>query len=276
MLFLSEKYTWKLRQMEFEQNTLSKNTYKQQTFYLFIYLFTSFSGHRPAQRECAQSGLWSHVRCHPYPIPQCVKVGHTTKVYDPYSFQIVMWVLLRPTRTNHWNYCETGPKVFHPYPRRLESLIICRCHYKGSTFFSVIKDPECWSSRGMNLRPPTWQTGALPTKLTRRQFNCMTICFNACQTSNVRQQNTSCLAPCFLVLCPCLGATYGKFCFPWSKFTPITQILVLATRHKCHSLSFSCPAIGKTPICTPLYTEVLKYQWTTNIKVANWRFNWPW
>ena len=25
--------------------------------YLFIYLFTSFSGHRPAQRECARTGL---------------------------------------------------------------------------------------------------------------------------------------------------------------------------------------------------------------------------
>ena len=24
---------------------------------LFIYLFTSFSGHRPAQRECARTGL---------------------------------------------------------------------------------------------------------------------------------------------------------------------------------------------------------------------------
>ena len=34
--------------------------------------------------------------------------------------------------------CETGPTVLRPYPRRLESLTICRCHYKGSTFFSVI------------------------------------------------------------------------------------------------------------------------------------------
>ena len=24
------------------------------------------------------------------------------------------------------------------YPKRLESLLVCRCHYKGSTFFSVI------------------------------------------------------------------------------------------------------------------------------------------
>ena len=28
--------------------------------------------------------------------------------------------------------------VFCPYPRRLESITVCRCHYKGSTFFSVL------------------------------------------------------------------------------------------------------------------------------------------
>ena len=80
----------------------------------------------------------SHARCHPYPIPQPVKVGHPTGVYIPYSFQTVVWVLLRPTRTDRWKCCEMGPMVFRPYPRRLESLSICRCHYKGSTFFSVI------------------------------------------------------------------------------------------------------------------------------------------
>ena len=71
--------------------------------------------------------------------PQPVKVGHTTGVWDPYSFRTVMWVLLRPTRIDQWKCCETGPTVFRPYPRRLESLNICRCHfYKGSTFFLVI------------------------------------------------------------------------------------------------------------------------------------------
>ena len=72
------------------------------------------------------------------PNPTTHKGCHTTGVYDHYSFRIVMWVLLCPTRTNQWNCCEMGPTVFHPYPRRLESLTICRCHYKGSTFFSVI------------------------------------------------------------------------------------------------------------------------------------------
>ena len=109
--------------------------------WIFIYFFTRFSGHRPAQRECARTRLTSHARCHPYPILQPIKVGHTTGVYNPYSFRIVMWVLLRPTRTNQKKCCETGTTVFLPYPRRLESVTICRCHYKGSTFFSIIWRP---------------------------------------------------------------------------------------------------------------------------------------
>ena len=64
-----------------------------------------------------------------------VKVGHTTGVYVPYSFRTVVWVILRPTRTDQWKCCETGPTSFRPYPRRLESLTIYRCHYKCSTFF---------------------------------------------------------------------------------------------------------------------------------------------
>ena len=48
--------------------------------HLFINLFTSFSGHRPAQRERDRTELRSYARCHPYLIPQPVKVGHTTGV----------------------------------------------------------------------------------------------------------------------------------------------------------------------------------------------------
>ena len=121
-----------------------------------------------AQRECARKGLRSHLRCHPYPIPQPTKVGHTTGVYDAYSFRTAMWVLLHPTRTNQWKCCEMGPMVFRPYPRRLESLIICRCHYKGSTFFSVILRPwvlvragfEPATCRSADQHSPNWANQA--------------------------------------------------------------------------------------------------------------------
>ena len=106
------------------------------------------------------TGLRSHARCHPYPIPQPVKVGHSTGVYNPYSFRIVMWVPLPqvlPTRTNQWKCCETEPTDFRPYPRRLESLTICRCHYKGSNFFSVIQRP--WALVQLRFEPTTSQYG---------------------------------------------------------------------------------------------------------------------
>ena len=107
-------------------------------FSLFIYLpaflYTSLPGGNVHESERR-----SHARCHPsYLIPQLLKAGHSTGVFDPDSFWIVMWVPLRPTRTNQWKRCETGRTVFRPYPRRLESLTICRCRHKGSFSFSVI------------------------------------------------------------------------------------------------------------------------------------------
>ena len=58
--------------------------------------------------------------------------------------------------------------VFRPYPRRLESLTICRCHYKGSTFSSVILRPwvlvqlgfEPANSRSADRRSPNWANHA--------------------------------------------------------------------------------------------------------------------
>ena len=74
--------------------------------------------------------------------------------------------------SNTGKCCETGPAVFVliRYPRRLESLTICRCDYKGSTFLSVLKDPECWSGLGLNLDLPLGIFWALPNELTRRRL----------------------------------------------------------------------------------------------------------
>ena len=38
-------------------------------------------------------------------------------------------------------------------------------HFFSSQLFN---DPECWFGQGLNLRPPTEQTSALPTELTRQ------------------------------------------------------------------------------------------------------------
>ena len=93
--------------------------------------------------------------------------GHTTWVCVHYSFRTVVWVLLRPTRTNQWKCCETGPTVFRPYPKKLESLTICRCYYKGSTFFSVIQRPwlfvrPAFEARDLPLSRPALSQQSLP------------------------------------------------------------------------------------------------------------------
>ena len=41
---------------------------------------------------------------------------------------------------------------------------------KAALSSQLFKDPECWSGRDLNQRPPARRTGALPTELTRRRF----------------------------------------------------------------------------------------------------------
>ena len=70
------------------------------------------------------------------------KDNHNTGNFTPYSLGIVCGFFNVP----HWNfkhgrYCETGPTVYSPYQRILESLTLCWCNYKGSTFSSVILRP---------------------------------------------------------------------------------------------------------------------------------------
>ena len=58
-----------------------------------------------------------------------------------------------------------------------------RWHFRPS----YLKDPEYWSSWGLNPWPPTQKTGALPTESKRRQHICSTgyskLCANRCNNS---------------------------------------------------------------------------------------------
>ena len=63
-----------------------------------------------------------------------------------------------PQEPDKWKCCETGPTVFRPCPIRLESLTICRCHYKGSTL--SVGPAGVWT-HDLPLSRPT----LLPTEL---------------------------------------------------------------------------------------------------------------
>ena len=70
------------------------------------------------------------------PIHKCEsEIDHYTGHYVPYS-------LRRIEESNRFftcaRACETVTTVYRPYPRRLESLTVCRFYYKGSNFSSVI------------------------------------------------------------------------------------------------------------------------------------------
>ena len=69
--------------------------------YLFIYLPALLDTGLPGGNEHKQDlgPMRGQVPSLPYPIPQPVKVGHTTGVLDPNSFRIVMWVFF----TSHKN-----------------------------------------------------------------------------------------------------------------------------------------------------------------------------
>ena len=90
--------------------------------------------------------------------PVQIKVSPQHQGNVRYSFRQVSGFVNVPYNliTNKLKGDETGPMVENPYPRRLESLTICGCNYKGSTFSSVIiKNLSVGLAFGFEPPPPT-------------------------------------------------------------------------------------------------------------------------
>ena len=100
--------------------------------YLFIYLFEQFEVLPAIQL------MWT---CYTHPPKYTQRTATTPGTSSP---TLLEWSSLTSHRElmNMEVICETGPPAYRPYPRRLESLTICGCNCKGSTF-----SLECWSGR---------------------------------------------------------------------------------------------------------------------------------
>ena len=97
-------------------------------FIYFIYLFIAFywAGFTIAQRERAQEDFnVPYEGAPPHAPPICIRKTAIAPG-SPYSFRIVRGFFYVPQNYQHSRNCETGPPAYRPYPRRLESLTICR------------------------------------------------------------------------------------------------------------------------------------------------------
>ena len=94
--------------------------------------------------------------------PRPDRSDHNTWDYFPYSYWILSGFFDVPYYLISNKGYEMGPLVYSPYPTRLESLTMCRCNCKGSTFSSVILRPWVLVRLESNSWPPAWHPDAQP------------------------------------------------------------------------------------------------------------------
>ena len=103
------------------------------SLFIFIYLITSTIWCRTHNRAGFQLSVSLQITN-----PAQKRLAVPPRSTSPTLFEQWCGFFYVPQEPDKWKCCETGPMVFRPYPRRLESLTVCRCHCKGSTFSSVI------------------------------------------------------------------------------------------------------------------------------------------
>ena len=142
----------------------------------FIYLASpGFLTGMPQQREPVTAVSW--------------RPDNNTGNSVPFSLRIVCGFFNVP-QLFFFSYdkgCEMGPPACSPYPRRLESLTICWCNYKGSTFYSVNLRPWVLFWLESNSRPPAWQLDTQPTGLWSIKF--IPILLGSCKDARWSCQN---------------------------------------------------------------------------------------
>ena len=137
---LRVRFRFSLQIKRYEKHAMSNGVIKQIItmmsifrgiiIYLFIYLFIYYillgrilqlprgKGHKRTSRSYSKVPHLTHPP---------IRIRKTaTAPGSPYSFRIVRGFFYVPQNYQHSRNCETGPPTYRPYPRRLESLTICR------------------------------------------------------------------------------------------------------------------------------------------------------
>ena len=109
------------------------------------------------------------------PIHECESgINHYTDHCVPYSLRRVCGFFNVPQIYYMARACETGPTVYRPYPRRLESQTVCRCYTKAALSPQLsLKRPwvllrpgsEPTASRSADWRLSLWANRAAVLKL---------------------------------------------------------------------------------------------------------------
>ena len=125
-------------------------------------------------------------RCHPYRIPP-IKVGHATRVYDPYSFQIVMCLFFKSHKNKSvkvlWD--ETyGFSSLSEKTRKSNHLKISlpRLHFLLSQLKGLCHPHACASQWKQ-----TWKSRPDFFKFCRRFWKAVFICLNLSHRSIVSE-----------------------------------------------------------------------------------------
>ena len=128
---------------------------------LFVYLFVIYLFEQFEVLAAIQL-MWT---CYTHPPIHSRRTATTPGTSSPTLLEYCVGCLTSHRELmNIKDICETRLTVYSPCPRRLESLTICGCYYKGSTFSSVILRRWVLVQPESNSRPPAWQPGAQPTE----------------------------------------------------------------------------------------------------------------